>query len=100
MSEIFCKIYFGPKADLQKYNMCNHRVDEASYRVPNLCSLASVWERSYHVTVLRLLQKLLKCSVTVSDVLHGTLVITKRHYNTRTIIPTSTASFFYLILSQ
>lgn len=24
-SEVLCKIYFGPKADLQKYNMCNHR---------------------------------------------------------------------------
>lgn len=50
--QILCKIYFGPKANLQKY-MCNSWVDEASLLMsPYLYIYYYYWNR-HHVTVFK-----------------------------------------------
>ncbi len=77
-SEILCKIYFGPKADLQKYNMCNHGVHEASYRVFCIyAALPACWKVLSRHCVKANCKSYCKCSVIVNNVLHSTLVITK-----------------------
>lgn len=76
-SEVLCKIYFGPKADLQKYNLCNHQRMRHHTESP-VTTLPSLFlGKLFHVSVKANCTSYSNVVLLSIKFLHSTLVITK-----------------------